>query len=345
MSDVRCRIEGDVGRVTLNRPKALNALSHEMCLEIEVALDAWRGRVSCVVIDAEGDKAFCAGGDIAALYQSAQRGDIEYGRGFWQDEYRLNAKLSDYPVPVVSFLQGFVMGGGVGLGCHVSHRIVCETTKVAMPECGIGLIPDVGGSLILANAPGQFGAYLGLTGARLSGGDAITCGFADTFVSYESWPEIKRQLVETGDVAVIAEMKEAAPDSEIALNSEECVQHFSHSSVLAIEDSLKAQNTEFSQRALKGLHRGAPLAACCCLEVLKLLRGTDDLRTALALEFRFTARAVAQGDFPEGIRAAIVDKDNAPRWAHDSIHAVTERDIAVMLADLGEDSLNLENQL
>ena len=154
MSDIDIRVHGRVGRITLNRPKALNALTWEMCRAIERALDAWAAddAVAMLLIEGEGEKAFCAGGDLAEMYASGRRGDWSYGRRFWTDEYRMNLKLFRFPKPVASFLQGFTMGGGVGVGCHGSHRIVGETSKIAMPECGIGLVPDVGGSLILACA-------------------------------------------------------------------------------------------------------------------------------------------------------------------------------------------------
>src|SRR6056297_3944243 len=155
MSDIHIRTEGRAGRITFTRAKALNAMSWDMCLAIEAAIDDWRAddAVTVVLIDAEGEKAFCAGGDIQQLYETGRAGDYAYGRRFWRDEYRLNAKLSEYPKPVVSLMQGFTMGGGVGIGCHGSHRIVCDSSRIAMPECGIGLVPDVGGSLILAGAP------------------------------------------------------------------------------------------------------------------------------------------------------------------------------------------------
>jgi len=153
--DIHIRTEGRAGRITLTRPKSLNALSYEMCLAIERALDAWRDddAVALVLIDAEGDKAFCAGGDVQQLYEKGRAGDYTFGRRFWADEYRLNAKIAEYPKPYVALMQGFVMGGGVGISCHGSHRIVCDTTRIAMPECSIGLVPDVGGSLLLARAP------------------------------------------------------------------------------------------------------------------------------------------------------------------------------------------------
>ena len=159
MSNVWIRIEGVAGRITLQRPDALNAMTYDMCRAIEAALDGWRDdpAVTLVIFDAEGERAFCAGGDIADLYATGRAGDFAYGQTFWADEYRLNHNIFTYPKPVVSFLQGFTMGGGVGIGCHGSHRIVGETSHIAMPECGIGLVPDVGGSLMLALAPGRVG--------------------------------------------------------------------------------------------------------------------------------------------------------------------------------------------
>lgn len=341
MNDIFCRRVGTVGHITLKRPSALNALTHDMCLEIEKAIDAWQHIVTMVVIDAEGDKAFCAGGDVVSLYDSALRGDLSYGQKFWRDEYRLNAKISEYPVPVVSFLQGFVMGGGVGVGCHCSHRIVCENSKIAMPECAIGLIPDVGVSLILANASNHFGKYLGLTGARMGPGDAIFADFADMYIPYDQWSDLKSILLETGDVSSLGDFVAQAPKSDMEAMSEIDL-HFGKSNVSDILASLKTSNSDFARSALKGLSRGAPLALACCFEVLSRLRGATNIRTALELEYRYTSRAIKQGDFPEGIRAAIVDKDNAPDWAHASSADVKPNEVDAMLAQLGEDILNLE---
>ena len=205
MTDIETRIEGRAGRITLTRPAALNALDHGMCLAAEAALDAWAGdpAVALVLIDGAGDRAFCAGGDIAEIHRQGLAGDYDSGRAFWRDEYRLNAKIAGYPKPVVSFLHGFVMGGGVGLGGHCSHRVVCESTRIAMPECGIGFVPDVGGSLLLARAPGRLGDYLALTADRMGPGDALHAGFADLFVPAQDWPALKDRLAATGATASI----------------------------------------------------------------------------------------------------------------------------------------------
>ena len=154
--DILIRRDGRAGRITLNRPKALNALTYEMCLAVAAALENWRrdDGIDLLILDATGDKAFCAGGDIAEMYRSGMDGDYDFGRRFWRDEYRMNAALAEYPKPVVSLMQGFTMGGGVGLGGHASHRVVGESSRISMPECGIGFVPDVGGSYLLARAPG-----------------------------------------------------------------------------------------------------------------------------------------------------------------------------------------------
>ena len=183
MTDLICRIEHTTGRMTLNRPDALNALTHDMCLQMEDQLQQWEDNdsVTQILVDAAGDKAFCAGGDIQHLYDHGSAGDYAFGQTFWADEYRLNALIANYPKPYIVFMQGFVIGGGVGVSCHGSHRIVDESSKIALPECSIGLIPDVGSSYLLATAPGYLGEYLGLTGARMAAGDAIFAGFADYF--------------------------------------------------------------------------------------------------------------------------------------------------------------------
>ena len=153
--DILIRRQGRAGRITLNRPKALNALTYGMCLEIDRALRAWADdpEVACVVIDAVGERAFCAGGDIQVMYETGTAGDYAYGRRFWADEYRMNAQIAEYPKPYIALMQGFTMGGGVGVACHGSHRIVGRSSRIAMPECAIGLVPDVGGSALLARAP------------------------------------------------------------------------------------------------------------------------------------------------------------------------------------------------
>ncbi len=341
MSDINIRVEGRAGRITLTRPQALNALTYDMVLAMEGALERWRDdpAVAVVVLDAAGDKAFCAGGDIAELYARGKAGDLAYGRRFWADEYRVNAKLAEYPKPIVSLMQGFIMGGGVGLGCHVSHRIIGATSRIAMPECGIGLVPDVGGSLLLARAPGRMGAYLGLTAARLEAGDTIAAGFADTFIREARWDALTAQLCQTGDVQVIDGFSEKAPQGPLSAAQSQIDSLFGGNSLRDILTNLQAGKSDFAAQALKAVQRNSPLAMACTLELLSRLRTPDaGIRDALDLEYRVTWRAMEQGDFLEGIRAAIIDKDRNPVWKH-TIDTLPEQAVSDMLIPLGDNAL------
>lgn len=343
MADIDIRVEGKVGRITLMRPKAMNALTYPMCLEIEAAIDAWGedDNVQMLLIDAAGDRAFCAGGDIADMYASGMRGDFDYGRKFWRDEYRMNTKLFEFPKPVVSLMQGFTMGGGVGVGCHGSHRIVGETSQIAMPECGIGLVPDVGGSLILASAPGRLGEYIGTTGTRLGPEDAILAGFADYFVPENEWPALITALVETGDLEQISKVAKLAPAGNLKEQSDAIAYHFAGETLVDIVQSLKSEDTEFTANTLKSLSRNAPLSMACSVEMTHRLRGSTDIRKALELEYRFTYRSMEHADFIEGIRAAIIDKDRNPNWKH-TLDDALYVDVAKMLQPLGAVALKFE---
>ena len=344
MTDISIRKTGHAGRITLQRPKALNALSYDMCMQVYAVLKDWRDdpEVSLVVIDAEGDKAFCAGGDISEMYDTGTKGDFDYGRKFWFDEYRMNDLIAAYPKPVVSFLQGFTMGGGVGLGCHGSHRIVGETSQVAMPECGIGLIPDVGGTFVLANAPGRLGEYLGTTGARMTAGDAIAVGFADGFVPQADWPALIAALEETGDVTALEQAVQDTPDAPLLALQPEIDKHFAGEALSDIVNSLSQDDSDFAKDALKRLSRNAPLSMACTIEAIHRLRGQNlTMRKALDMEYRFTYRSMEHGDFIEGIRAQIIDKDRNPKWQHE-LKAVPPVDVSKMLIPLGKNGLTFE---
>jgi len=340
MSEIIIRVQGVVGRITLSRPQALNALTYDMLTAIEAAIDAWAliDDVKLVIIDAEGDKAFCAGGDIADLYASGTGGDFAFGRQFWRDEYRLNAKLAEFPKPIVSLMQGFTMGGGVGVGCHVSHRVVCENSQIAMPEVGIGLVPDVGGSMILANAPGRLGEYLGVTGTRMNAGDAIFAGFGDVFVPRSAWPGLIEELSETGEIAAIEKAKQPAPPAPISAKQPQIDALFSGETLGDILTDLRNDGGEFAQATLALMKRNSPLSMACAIEMIHRLRGKHDIRRALVLEYRFTYRAMEKGDFLEGIRAAIIDKDRSPKWRH-GFAALPAVAVSQMLLPLGKDTL------
>ncbi|AUQ58675.1 Enoyl-CoA hydratase/carnithine racemase [Phaeobacter inhibens] len=346
MSDIDIRITGRAGRITLTRSKALNALSYDMCMAVDAALKAWADddAVDLVVMDAEGEKAFCAGGDIAELYQTGTSGDYDYGRRFWRDEYRMNARIFEYPKPVVSFLQGFVMGGGVGLGCHGTHRIVGNSTKIAMPEVGIGLIPDVGGTLMLALAPGRLGEYLGLTGARITAADAIYAGFADHYIPEASWPALIAELERSGRTDQLADAAETAPEGRLEALRDTIDHSFAGETLDDILTTLDQDSSAFADETLKTLRRNAPLSMACTVELLHRLRlGTMGIRKALELEYRFTHRAMEKGDFLEGIRAQIIDKDRQPKWQY-ADRDVPATAVSQMLMPLATQTLQFEEE-
>lgn len=347
MSDILIRRQGWTGHITLNRPQALNALTLEMVQATAQALRDWADDpgVRVVIIDGAGERAFCAGGDITALYAAGMAGDFSQGRSFWQQEYRLNAQIAGYMQrhgkPVVSLMQGFTMGGGVGIGCHATLRVVGDTSRIAMPECGIGLVPDAGGSMLLARAPGRMGVYLGLTGARMGPGDAVTAGFADVYVPEAHWPAMIRDLSVGEDLAdVLKENDFPPPASALAQTfGPEIEADFSAPTVDGIRERLARRDDAFAGNALAAMDRASPLSLACTLAMLHRLGPAPDIGSALDLEYRFAFRAQDMGDFLEGIRAAVIDKDRAPRWKP----APTPEQVEAMLAPLGPDTLSLED--
>lgn len=337
--EILIRTQGHAGCLTINRPKALNALTHHICFDTERMLKSWSkdGDVKLVVLDATGERAFCAGGDIAQVTAAGREGNFAMGRDFWRDEYRMNLMLSRYAKPIVSFMHGFVMGGGVGYGCHVGTRIVGESTQMSMPECGIGLIPDVGGTWLLSQAPGALGIYLALTAARMGPGDAIYAGFADRFLPEAGWEAAKAALCATGDLSALPQHD--APESPLAAQQERIDRLFGHDSIAAIMAALEADDSDLATSALKAMRRNSPLSMACTLQMLR--PGPATLAEALAQEYRWTWRSMDMGDFLEGVRAQIIDKDRNPTWQHANPGEVTLAQIDAMLADLGEDELAL----
>jgi len=333
LEDLDIRVTGRAGRITLTREKALNALTHDMANAVLDALTNWRDdpSVSLVIMDAKGERAFCAGGDIAAVYHAGRAGDHQVGRDFFRDEYQMNAAIADYPKPVVAFMQGFVMGGGVGLGGHASHRIIGETTRIAMPESGIGLIPDVGGTWLLGRAPGRIGEYLALTGMRMGPGDAIHAGFADTYLPEDRWPALIDALQDSGDIALIKGTEAPAA----ALQGRD-LSAFGGRHVADILDALRIAG---DSESLTALERNSPLSMAAALVMVRAARGDLRIQESLSREYRFTARATQHSDFLEGVRAQIIDKDRSPKWAAET----TTQAVQDILAPLGPDEMTWEN--
>lgn len=344
MTETLIRQDGRAGRITLNRPDALNALTHDMCLAIETALDNWRDdpSIALLVIDGAGDRAFCAGGDIAQLYATGRAGNANFGRQFWRDEYRMNAKLFEFPKPVVSFLHGFTMGGGVGVGCHGSHRIVCDNSRIAMPECGIGLVPDVGGSLILGRAPGRLGEYLGVTGDRMDASDAIHAGFADYYIPQPTWETLKTTLCQTGDLHAVDAAALPPPPSRLASWQADIDATFGGERLGDCIRSFARHPSAAVTLATTAIRRNSPLSMCVTIDLIHRVRARDSIRYALEMEYRFTHRALDQSDILEGIRAAIIDKDKSPKWRHSGWDAVPGRDVMAMLQPITDAKLIFE---
>ena len=348
MTDIHIRIVGHVGRITLTRPQALNAMTYEMCVAIEQAFDDWRNNdaVQIVVLDAEGDRAFCSGGDIAELYDTGTKGDFAYGQKFWADEYRLNAKIFTYPKPVVSFLQGFTMGGGVGIGCHGSTRVVGDSSQVAMPECGIGLVPDVGGSLMLALAPGRMGEYLGITATRMNAEDALHAGFADIYLPEDTWPDHIAALENSADESALRAAGQTPPQGTLKANAAQIDRLFTGETLSDIVTDLGNETSDFASDALKKIRRNSPLSMACAIESvhrLRLMETTLSIEKALDLEYRYTFRAMEHGDFLEGIRAQIIDKDRNPAWQYPDLQVPIVK-VTQMLQPLGANALKLKGE-
>lgn len=330
---IRIRKIGRIGQITLQRPEALNAVTYDMVLAIEAALDGWRDdeRVACVLIDAEGHKAFSAGGDLQFMYDTASKGDFEPGRTFWRDEYRLNAKIAAYPKPYIALCQGFTMGGGVGVSLHGSHRVVGESSKIAMPECAVGLVPDVGGTLLLARAPGRLGEYLGVTGYRMNASDAILAGFANYFIPEAAWSGLTENLIETGDWSAVAGLARDPEDGPLMGLRAQVDAHFGGDHLAGILASLPGD--DWGAATAKSIRAGSPLSTNCTVELVRRARTSNDIQSALQQEYRFTSRSASEGDFVEGIRAAIIDKDRNPHWRHAHIEDVSGETVEAMLSE------------
>jgi len=339
--DIHVRVEGRVGRITLTRPQALNALTTGMVAAIDAAVTEWRDdpAIACVLIDATGDRAFSAGGDIQEVYASAKAGDVGFAQGFWADEYRLNVKIARYPKPYIALCQGYTMGGGVGVSLHGSHRVVCESSRVAMPECAIGLVPDIGGTALLSGGPGRLGEYLGVTGHRMGAADAIRAGFADHFVPREAWPDLTARLIETADAETILAFSRPSPPSDFEPLEARIDSAFSAPDLATLVGRL--ETTDWGRSVLDTMAKLSPLSMACTLDLVRAARAEPGIEAAVRREYRFTARSIEHGELMEGIRAAIIDKDRAPKWRH-TLKTVPADRIAAMLAPLGAEELSLD---
>jgi enoyl-CoA hydratase len=338
--DLIVRREGAAGVIRLNRPKALNALTLDMTRDIAAALDAFEAdpKVALVILEGAGERGLCAGGDIRGLYESAKaQGDL--GKIFWREEYIVNARIANYPKPYVAYMDGFVMGGGIGLAGHASHRIVTERTKVAMPEVGLGFFPDVGGTWLLSRAPGELGTYFGLTGLTMNGADAVYCGLADVLIDTGDWPTLRTALtavaLQTGSASVMATLKHFAVPDEVrplAQQRELIDRAFAHDSVEEIIAALHRDDSDFALATLKALADKSPRGLKVTLKLLRLARTSTSLEECLKREYLAALEVFDSADFVEGVRAAIIDKDRNPAWQPPDLAGVTPEIVARYLA-------------
>ncbi|NKQ56000.1 enoyl-CoA hydratase/isomerase family protein [Amycolatopsis sp. K13G38] len=335
---VLARREGVLGRLTLNRPRALNALDLRMMQAMLAALDAWEDdpRVRAVLLDAVGDRAFCAGGDLGVVYRSAG-GDAALARRLWREEYRLDARLARYPKPVVTIMDGITMGGGVGIGCHAAVRIVSERVVVAMPEVAIGLAPDVGGTLLLSGAPGETGAHLALTGDRIGPDDAVYCGLADHIADPTRLPGLVADLAAGGQIeATVAQYARPALPGRLAA-SREWVDACYGGDVEAVVRRLAARPEEAARAAAARIKAASPTAVKVTAVAMGTARSMTGIEECLRQDYRLCSRFLAHPDLAEGIRAAIIDKDRRPLWVPPDLAAVADADVAGFFAPLADD--------
>jgi len=326
--DLIVRVQGALRRITLNRPKALNALTLDMATSMTALLRGWTAdpAVGAVLLDGAGERGLCAGGDIRALYDAAKSGDT-LPQKFWAAEYYLDALIARYPKPFVAVMDGLVMGGGVGLSTHAAHRIVTERSAVALPEVGIGFFPDIGASYRLAHTRGFAGTYLALTSERANANDAISCGLADVHIASASLAELPQALAECrSDDDVRARLNALAtapaPGKIEAARSwiDAC---FSADTVEGIVHRLAAAKGGGAQAALATMRKMSPTSLKVTLRNVRDAARFHRLEESFQQDFRIALACIAGHDFIEGIRAQIVDKDRNPRWRPATLEGVT----------------------
>lgn len=323
--DITLGVIGRAGVVTLNRPRALNALTSAMVGAMTGALDAWRNdpSVLMVVIRSSNPRAFCAGGDVRELHAKVEAGDLVGARAHCHAEYRLDGLIASYPKPVVALMQGLVMGGGIGISAHARHAVATQSTVVSTPECSVGLIPDSGSTHLLARAPSHLGEYCGLTGARLTGAEVVRAGFANHLVPNACVQELETRLLESGDPGILGQYDTGVGEATMPEGHEHIPEIFALHSAARIFEALEAlPPSRWRQATLTQISRASPLAIEAALRAIRLARRTPGLANALVREYRVNCRLIAGGDFMEGVRAVVRDKDRNPQWLFSRLSAV-----------------------
>jgi enoyl-CoA hydratase len=351
VADILFATEGAIGLVTLNRPQALNALTLDMALALDRQLHAWEGdrTVRAVVIRGAGDRAFCAGGDIRALYESGMTKKNDLTRQFYWHEYRVNRRIKRYPKPYIALMDGVTMGGGVGVSVHGSHRVATAKTVFAMPETGIGLFPDVGGSHFLPRCPGKTGLYMALTGARLSAADCLHAGIATHAAASERLDALVAALAAADFAAddrgavdgVLAKFATDAGPSQLATSRREIDGDFSDPTIEDVEGALRKRGGGWAEAVLKAMAEKSPLSQKVALRQLE--RGAAmSFEDCMVMEYRLSQRAMAGHDFYEGVRAAVIDKDRSPKWRPPSLGEVSDAQVEAWFAPLPEGDLRFD---
>jgi len=345
--DLIARKEGSAGIIRLNRPKAINAVTLEMFRDIDRALDRFEAdpEVGLILLEGAGDRGLCAGGDIRALFESSKvNGDL--GKILWREEYILNARIAEFKKPYVAFMDGIVMGGGVGLSAHSRHRVVTERTKLAMPEVGLGFFPDVGGTFLLAHAPGEIGTYFGLTGQTMNGPDAVYARFADAVVPSGRLAALREALTKVAPGTSSSEIEilingfaTGETSGPVAALEPRIDQWFAFDRMEDILAALKRDGSELALSTLATLGEKSPRGMVVTLKLLRLARGASSLEECLVREYRAALEVFRSDDFREGVRAAVIDKDRSPKWSPARIEDVTPEVIAPYFAEIGKDEL------
>lgn len=336
--EVLTRVDGDVGLVTLNRPKAINSLNQQMVDSLSAILTDWADddAIRAVVLSGAGERGLCAGGDVVSIYHSARKDGVE-ARRFWRDEYLLDAQIAAFAKPYVALMDGIVMGGGVGVSAHANIRVVTDTSKIAMPEVGIGFVPDVGGTFLLSRAPGGLGLHAALTGAPFSGADAIAMGFADHYVPHDDLEAFTRAIVAGGVQSAIAAHAVEPPPSGLAAQRHWIDECYAGDTVEDIVASLRRHDAGPAQDAANLIGTRSPISLSVALEAVRRAAKLQTVQDVLIQDYRVSSASLRSHDLVEGIRAQLIDKDRNPKWSPATLAEVTAADVEAYFAPVDDD--------
>lgn len=336
--EVKIHSHGTVGHLSLNRPKALHALTLDMCHAMSDALAGWADddAIEAVILDHAEGRGFCAGGDIAMLRNSALNDGGRTGHEFFHDEYRLNHQMFSYDKPIVAFMDGVTMGGGVGISQPCKFRVATENTRFAMPETGIGLFPDVGGGWYLSRLPGRLGQFLALTGARLDGAECLWAGIVTHYLPSEKLVEAKARIIDSpGRIGgILSELSVTPPEARIAANEAKINKLFASDRMEDIIAALDADDSEWAAKERGTLGTKSPQTCKVALRQLREAAAFDDFADNMRNEYRIASRVLTRPDFAEGVRAVIVDKSGDPKWDPATPEGVTDELLDSIFAPL-----------